>query len=226
MAESRFWERFQAFCKAKGVTFTEAAKGADVNRSSLFNWKNKMPSKKSLEKVAGYFGVSTDYFLNGSDVRLGEAKPSCSFKHVEEVATASVNSNSKSGSLGYTVHEVNVLAPRWMVANANSVLNSSEVPDPNCPKTELTIDFRNGVLMDISVERMARLSGNLYGSAVSLCLYEPTVEAGDVLRRVLGEQNYRNAFLGEHVVSYGNTIYIARIHDGGQIKAAACIPVS
>ena len=51
--------------EAKGVTDYEVAKSTGVATSTLTNWKHGRytPKLDKLQKIADYFGVTVDYFL-------------------------------------------------------------------------------------------------------------------------------------------------------------------
>lgn len=53
-----------------GITQTDLANILGVSKQSISNWENDniLPSIEMLEKIADYFGVSTDYLL-GRDER-------------------------------------------------------------------------------------------------------------------------------------------------------------
>lgn len=60
-----FYERFEWLCEEKGVTPTQAARDVGIRQSVVSMWKKRgsTPSGKTLNKLAEYFEVSTDYLL-------------------------------------------------------------------------------------------------------------------------------------------------------------------
>lgn len=59
-----FWQRFYDLCVEKGSKPNPIAKSLGFSSSTVTQWKNgAVPSAKSVEKIAEYFGVSTDYLL-------------------------------------------------------------------------------------------------------------------------------------------------------------------
>lgn len=60
-----FYERFEWLCEDKGVTPTQAARDVGIRQSVVSMWKKRgsTPSGKTLNKLAEYFEVSTDYLL-------------------------------------------------------------------------------------------------------------------------------------------------------------------
>ena len=62
-----FWEVFEMLCKSKGLTANAVCKELGFSNATATKWKKGAdPSGKSLQKIATYFGVSTDYLLNGT----------------------------------------------------------------------------------------------------------------------------------------------------------------
>ena len=61
-----FFERFAALCKEMNETPNSVAKALGISSGSVTAWKNGTePRSKTLAKLAEYFGVTTDYLLNG-----------------------------------------------------------------------------------------------------------------------------------------------------------------
>ena len=60
-----FFDTFQALCEEKGVSCTRAAKEMGLSNSITTKWRKTgaTPGGETLEKVAAYFGVSTDSLL-------------------------------------------------------------------------------------------------------------------------------------------------------------------
>ena len=60
-----FFDVYSRLCKEIGKTPTSAALDMGIARSTVSAWKSegRTPSGATLQKVADYFGVSTDYLL-------------------------------------------------------------------------------------------------------------------------------------------------------------------
>lgn len=60
-----FFDIFIDLCNKKGVSRTSAAKEMGLSNSITTKWKNTgaTPGGETLDKVAAYFNVSTDYLL-------------------------------------------------------------------------------------------------------------------------------------------------------------------
>lgn len=62
-----FYDLFCDLCKQKNVSPTRASLEIGLSKSTATKWKNTgaTPNGETLSKIAEYFGVSTDYLLNG-----------------------------------------------------------------------------------------------------------------------------------------------------------------
>ncbi len=60
-----FYERFEWLCGEKGVTPTQAARDVGIRQSVVSMWKKRgsTPKGSTLNKLAAYFEISTDYLL-------------------------------------------------------------------------------------------------------------------------------------------------------------------
>lgn len=60
-----FYDIYVGLCAQKGVSLSKAAEENGLSRTSVVKWKNgSMPNGSTLQKLAQYFGVSLDYFLD------------------------------------------------------------------------------------------------------------------------------------------------------------------
>lgn len=59
-----FYDRFVQLCNLKGVSRTRACTDCGVSRTAWHKWEDgAIPNGETLNKIAAYFGVSTDYLL-------------------------------------------------------------------------------------------------------------------------------------------------------------------
>lgn len=63
------YERFEQLLKEKGVTVAQMCRDTGIRESTMSNWKNRKEnggavSVDTLAKIAAYFGVSLDFFVN------------------------------------------------------------------------------------------------------------------------------------------------------------------
>ncbi|MFU0831564.1 MAG: HTH cro/C1-type domain-containing protein [Oscillospiraceae bacterium] len=62
-----FYDQYVKLCSKKGITPSRAAIENGISKTSVTRWKNgAIPNAAILEKLAKYFGVSTDYLLGYS----------------------------------------------------------------------------------------------------------------------------------------------------------------
>lgn len=60
-----FYDRFRQLCEQKGVTCNKAALEIGLSNATPTKWKKTgaTPAGETLDKIAAYFNVSTDYLL-------------------------------------------------------------------------------------------------------------------------------------------------------------------
>lgn len=70
-----FFDIFYELCKIKGVSCKKAAEEMGLSNSITTKWKKTgaTPSGETLEKVASYFGVTTDYLLGKEENKKAPA---------------------------------------------------------------------------------------------------------------------------------------------------------
>lgn len=64
-----FYEIYKKLCDTIGKSPTGAALEMGISKGTVSFWKNKgsVPNADTLQRIADYFGVSTDYLLNGTE---------------------------------------------------------------------------------------------------------------------------------------------------------------
>lgn len=77
-----FYDLFSELCKSKGVSVTKATVEIGLSRTIGTAWKKRglTPKGDTLQKIADYFGVTTDYLLTRSETEKaptpeGERQP-------------------------------------------------------------------------------------------------------------------------------------------------------
>ena len=62
-----FYDVFNSLCSAKGISCKRASMEIGLSNSTAAKWKRTgaTPNGDTLSKIADYFGVTTDYLLNG-----------------------------------------------------------------------------------------------------------------------------------------------------------------
>lgn len=67
--EQKMYEVFEQLLQKYGVTPYKVSKSTGVTQASLSKWKTgeSVPSSKTLQKVADFFGVTVDYLMTGKE---------------------------------------------------------------------------------------------------------------------------------------------------------------
>lgn len=62
-----FYENFLKLCQDNGISVYKATKDMGIGQSTATRWKQgtASPNAATLQKIADYFGVTTDYLLSG-----------------------------------------------------------------------------------------------------------------------------------------------------------------
>ena len=70
-----FYDLYEMLCKKKGVAPTRAALDIGLSKSAPTTWKKRglTPQGETLQKLADYFGVTTDYLLTGEETKKATA---------------------------------------------------------------------------------------------------------------------------------------------------------
>lgn len=61
------FERVKFLADKQKISIVDLEIKLGFGKNSLYSWKKKMPNSGNLEKVADFFGVSTDYLLGRTD---------------------------------------------------------------------------------------------------------------------------------------------------------------
>lgn len=65
-----FYDVFMSLCEKKGVSPNKALTDCGVSRTSTAKWREgATPRGVTLQKLADYFGVTTDYLLTGAETK-------------------------------------------------------------------------------------------------------------------------------------------------------------
>lgn len=69
--KNKFVKRMDSLIEEKGITPHQLAKDLDMSVNTIYRYRSKVfiPSRPTIIKMAGYFGVSPDYLL-GIDVKF------------------------------------------------------------------------------------------------------------------------------------------------------------
>lgn len=64
--------RIRTLCEEKGITINKLEKEVEIGRGNIARWDKHKPNIVNVQKVADYFGVSTDYILTGNENKPAE----------------------------------------------------------------------------------------------------------------------------------------------------------
>lgn len=68
-----FWNNYVSLCAKQGESPNAVAKSLSIASGTVTNWKNgAIPQNSTLKKISDYFGVTTDYLLNGDTPKPGK----------------------------------------------------------------------------------------------------------------------------------------------------------
>ncbi len=78
-----FYDVFAGLCEKRGIKPSKAAEECGINKSNVSSWKNNgyTPRGDALNKIATYFGVSTDYLMGKEQ----KEKPSAEAKSLSDI---------------------------------------------------------------------------------------------------------------------------------------------
>lgn len=63
------YERIKELSKERGKSLSEVSTQLGLGENSFYRFKNQRPNSVTLEKIADYFNVSTDYLLGRTNFR-------------------------------------------------------------------------------------------------------------------------------------------------------------
>ncbi|AUB52192.1 helix-turn-helix domain-containing protein [Enterococcus mundtii] len=88
------FERISELAKKRGKSLKEVAEDLGLSRNAIYQWRTSSPKADTLQKVAKYFNVTTDYLLDGTDTPLGLSEESKGLT-VEEALASVMSSDGK-----------------------------------------------------------------------------------------------------------------------------------
>lgn len=62
------YAKIETLCKEKGVSIAKVEKECNIGNATIRRWDKSFPRIDTLKKVADYFGVPIDYFLEPDKV--------------------------------------------------------------------------------------------------------------------------------------------------------------
>ena len=65
-----FYDIYSSLCLKKGESANRVAARLGIASGTVSEWKNgRVPQNRTLQKIANYFDVSTDYLLGKTDIK-------------------------------------------------------------------------------------------------------------------------------------------------------------
>lgn len=102
-----FWERFVQECEKKGLKPNPAAKEMGISSASVTKWSNGViPRGNTLDKIASYFGVSTDYLLGKTNNPLPQSAQIVAYLPYEKRGTRPVIGIASAGTGVFADEEI------------------------------------------------------------------------------------------------------------------------
>lgn len=104
-----FYERFEWLCEEKGVTPTQAARDVGIRQSVVSMWKKRgsTPKGSTLNKLAEYFEVSTDYLL-GNVINARKIGSATGIKIIGPTGDAGFAPDPEKAARGYRLNQLNI----------------------------------------------------------------------------------------------------------------------
>lgn len=64
------YAKIKSLCKEKGVSIAKVEKECNIGNATIRRWDRSFPRIDTLKKVADYFGVPIDYFLESDKITV------------------------------------------------------------------------------------------------------------------------------------------------------------
>ena len=95
-----FYDVYLSLCKRSNKKPSVVAAELGINKSNVSNWKNNgyTPRGEALQKIADYFGVTTDYLLAGEEkvpTQEGEHEEDPDIRRIERARQKMSNADKK-----------------------------------------------------------------------------------------------------------------------------------
>lgn len=104
---TRFFEQYKKICEERGISPNGAAKEIGLPSSSVTHWKDgAIPRIKTVQKIADYFCVTTDYLLGYAD---SKNDPSVESADIRKQAEALVRKMDRDQLLEFVAMAAQIL---------------------------------------------------------------------------------------------------------------------
>lgn len=116
--------RIKGLCDEKKVTFAEVERQIGISNGQIRRWDNVSPKSETLQKVADYFDVSTDYLLGRTEVKsieLTEKDEKDIQKELQNIING-LEGNSYAAFDGQTIDDMEEEDKELLIASLENTL--------------------------------------------------------------------------------------------------------
>jgi len=118
-------KRIKALCDDKKVTFAEVERQISISNGQIRRWDNVSPKSETLQKVADYFDVSTDYLLGRTEVKRNVDLTEKDEKDIQKELQNIINGlegNSYAAFDGQTIDDMEEEDKELLIASLENTL--------------------------------------------------------------------------------------------------------
>ena len=120
-----FYDVFTSLCEKKGVSPNKALTDCKISRTSTAKWREgATPRGVTLQKLADYFGVTTDYLLTGEKTKKAPTLTSKDERDIEKRMESILKDLESQDGLMYSGEPMNDVDRELL---ATSIRNSREI---------------------------------------------------------------------------------------------------
>lgn len=118
-------KRIKGLCDEKKVTFAEVERQIGISNGQIRRWDNVSPKSETLQKIADYFDVSTDYLLGRTEwkrnVELTEKDEKDIQKELQKIING-LEGNSYAAFDGQTIDDMEEEDKELLIASLENTL--------------------------------------------------------------------------------------------------------
>ncbi|MBY0189135.1 helix-turn-helix transcriptional regulator [Bacillus aerophilus] len=118
-------KRIKGLCDEKKVTFAEVERQIGISNGQIRRWDNVSPKSETLQKVADYFDVSTDYLLGRTEVKRNFDLTEKDEKDIQKELQKIINGlegNSYAAFDGQTIDDMEEEDKELLIASLENTL--------------------------------------------------------------------------------------------------------
>lgn len=120
-----FYDVFTSLCEKKGVSPNKALTDCKISRTSTAKWREgATPRGVTLQKLADYFGVTTDYLLTGEETKKAPTLTNKDERDIEKRMESILKDLESQDGLMYSGEPMNDVDRELL---ATSIRNSMEI---------------------------------------------------------------------------------------------------